>query len=67
MFSLDSGWESGAYDETVACVWLTRSSTGRLAGSTGIPGHAPPQHIGNPGMGRQTAAGPLTRATVVMR
>ena len=66
MLSLDSGQKNWHFDETVACVWLTRSSTGSLAGSAGVPGHAPPQHIDNPGIGKKSVTGLLTRATVDM-
>ena len=65
---LDSDWQTGPYNEMIACIWLTRSSTGCLAGSAGVPGHALPRHIGNPGMGRKMkrAAGPLTHTIMVV-
>ena len=44
MFSLDSGWQTWPYDETVTCVWLTRSSIGSLVGSAGVSRRAPPRH-----------------------
>ena len=34
-----SCWQNGHYDETVACNWLVRSSTGCLAGSARVPWH----------------------------
>ena len=66
MFSLNSGQKTGSYDETVVRVWLTRSSKSSMEESAGVPGRVPSQHIDNLGMGRKSAAGLLTCATVDM-